>query len=54
VVVATSISYLARWSPASDHPLALELGMLQLGNDLGSGVDIEARHQIVLGASYHF
>jgi len=54
VVVPTSLSYLARWSPAGDHPLTLELGVMQLGGDLGSGFDMEARHQVVLGASYHF
>lgn len=54
VVVPTSLAYVARWSPASDHPLTLEVGMMQLGNNLGSGFDMEARHQVVLGASYHF
>jgi hypothetical protein len=30
------------------------LGMMQLGNNLGSGFDLEARHQVVFGANYHF
>jgi hypothetical protein len=54
VVVPTSLSYVARWSPGSDHPLTLEFGMMQLGNNLGSGFDLEPRHQVVLGACYHF
>jgi hypothetical protein len=54
VVVPTSLSYVARWSPANDHPLTLELGMMQLGNNLGSGFDLEVRHQVVFGANYHF
>ena len=54
VVVPTSLSYVARWSPANDHPLTLELGFVQLGGNLGFGFDMEARHQVVLGATYHF
>ncbi len=53
-VVPTTLSYLARWRPGSDVPLTLELGLMQLGNNLGAGFDMEARHQIVLGANYHF
>ena len=53
-VVPTTLSYLARWRPGNDVPLTLELGLVQLGNNLGAGFDMEARHQIVLGASYHF
>ena len=52
--VPTTLSYLARWQPGNDVPLTLELGVVQLGGNLGAGFDIEARHQIVLGASYHF
>ena len=54
VVVPTSLAYLARWSSASDHPLTLELGMMQLGNNLAPGIDLEARHQAVIGINYHF
>ena len=53
-VVPTSLSYLARWQPGSDVPLTLELGMMQLGNNLGKGFDIEARHQLIIGANYRF
>ena len=53
-VVPTSLSYLARWQPGDDIPLTLELGLVQLGGDLGAGFDIEARHQVVLGVNYHF
>jgi hypothetical protein len=53
-VVPTTLSYLARWRPGSDVPLTFELGLVQLGNNLGAGFDMEARHQIVLEASYHF
>jgi hypothetical protein len=28
--------------------------MVQLGNNLGSGIDMEARHQVVMGINYHF
>lgn len=54
VVVPTSLAYVARWTPAGDRPLTLELGILQLGGNLGSGVDMEARHQAVIGINYHF
>jgi hypothetical protein len=53
-VVPTTLSYLVRWRPGSDVPLTLEFGLVQLGNNLGAGFDMEARHQIVLGATYHF
>jgi hypothetical protein len=53
-VVPTTLSYLIRWRPGSDVPLTLELGMVQLGNNLGSGFDMEAKHQLIIGASYHF
>ena len=54
VVVPTSLAYVARWSPAGDNPISLELGFMQLGGNLGSGVDMEARHQAVIGINYHF
>lgn len=54
VVVPTSLSYVARWQPGSDVPLSLQLGFVQLGGNLGSGFDMEARHQVVLGVNYHF
>lgn len=54
VVVPTSLAYVARWSPAGDNPISLELGFMQLGGNLGSGVDLEARHQAVIGINYHF
>jgi len=54
VVVPTSLAYVARWSPAGDNPITLELGFMQLGGNLGSGVDMEARHQAVIGINYHF
>lgn len=54
VVIPTSLSYIARWHPASDLPLTFELGFVQFGNNLGSGFDLEARHQVVLGIGYHF
>jgi hypothetical protein len=53
-VVPTTLSYLARWQPGSDVPLTLELGLVQLGNNLGAGFDMEARHQLIIGATYHF
>ena len=53
-MVPTSLSYLVRWKPGSDLPLTLELGLVQLGNSLGVGFDMEARHQIIIGANYHF
>ena len=53
-VVPTTLSYLIRWRPGSDVPLTLELGLVQLGNNLGAGFDMEARHQLIIGASYHF
>ena len=54
VVMPTSLSYVARWHPGSDLPVTLELGFVQLGNNLGSGFDLEARHQAVVGIGYHF
>lgn len=54
VVIPTSLSYVARWHPGNDLPLTLELGFVQFGNNLGSGFDMEARHQAVLGIGYHF
>jgi hypothetical protein len=53
-VVPTTLSYLARWQPGSDVRLTLELGLVQLGNNLGAGFDMEARHQLIIGATYHF
>ena len=53
-VVPTTLSYLARWQPGNDVPLTLEMGLMQLGNNLGTGFDMEARHQVVLGINYHF
>ncbi len=53
-VVPTTLSYLARWQSGNDIPLTLELGLVQLGNNLSPGFDLEARHQVVLGATYHF
>lgn len=53
-VVPTTLSYLARWQSGNDVPLTLELGLVQLGGNLGAGFDMEARHQVVIGASYHF
>jgi len=53
-VVPTTFSYLARWQPGRDVPLTLELGLVQLGNNLGAGFDMEARHQLIIGANYHF
>jgi hypothetical protein len=53
-VIPTALSYLVRWKPGSDIPLTLELGLVQLGNNLGAGFDMEARHQLILGANYHF
>lgn len=54
VVIPTSLGYLARWRPGIDVPLTLELGFLQLGGNLGSGFDMEARHQVVVGVGYQF
>jgi hypothetical protein len=54
VAIPTSLSYLARWRPGTDIPLTLELGFMQLGGNLGSGFDMEARHQVVVGVGYHF
>lgn len=53
-VVPTMLSYVARWRPASDTPLTFEVGMMQLGGDLGARFDVEAQHQVVLGVSYRF
>ena len=54
VVIPTSLGYLVRWRPGTDVPVTLELGFMQLGGNLGSGFDMEARHQVVVGACYHF
>ncbi len=54
VIVPTSLSYVARWSSGSDRPLAVEVGVVQLGGNLASAFDMEARHQVVLGLGYHF
>ena len=54
VVIPTSIGYLVRWRPGTDAPLTLELGFMQLGGNLGSGFDMEARHQVAVGVGYHF
>jgi len=53
-VVPTTLSYMIRWRPGSDVPLTLELGLVHLGNNLGAGFDMDARHQLIVGASYHF
>ena len=54
VVIPTSLGYLARWNRGTDAPFTLELGLLQLGGNLGSGFDLEARHQVVVGIGYQF
>lgn len=53
-VVPTTLSYLARWRSGGDRPLTLELGLAQLAGDLAPGVDLQARHQLILGIGYHF
>jgi hypothetical protein len=55
-LVPPTLSYMIRWRPGSDVPLTLELGfgLVQLGNNLGAGFDMEARHQLIVGGSYHF
>ena len=54
VVIPTTLSYVARWRANGESPLTLEVGVVQLGGNLGSGFDMEARHQVVLGAGYRF
>ncbi len=54
VVIPTTLSYVARWRASGEAPLTLEVGVMQLGGNLGSGFDMEARHQIVLGVGYRF
>lgn len=54
VVIPTTLSYVARWRASDEFPLTLEVGVMQLGGNLGSGFDMEARHQVVLGVGYRF
>src|SRR5215472_11448353 len=35
-------------------PLSFDVGIIQLGGNVGSGLQLQARHQLVLGVGYHF
>jgi len=50
----TTLSYFARIRPGSEIPLNIDVGLVQLGGNLGSGWNIQARHQFTMGVSYHF
>lgn len=52
--VPTTLSYFARIRPGSEFPLNIDLGLVQLGGNLGPAWKIQARHQFTLGVSYHF
>src|SRR5579864_1641688 len=54
VTVPTTLSYFLRWQTGSDHPLNLDLALLQLAGKIGPGFDLQARHQFTIGVSYRF
>lgn len=54
VVIPTTLGYVARWRASGESPLTLEVGLMQLGGNIGSGFDMEARHQVILGVGYRF
>lgn len=53
-IVPTTLSYFARIRPGNELPLSVDLGLVQLGGNLGPGWDIQARHQFTMGMSYQF
>jgi hypothetical protein len=53
-VVPTTVSYFVRVRPGSELPFDIDLGLVQLGGTLGSGWNIQARHQFTMGVSYQF
>lgn len=53
-IVPTTLSYFVRIRPGSEIPLNIDLGLAQLGGNLGPGWNIQARHQFTMGMSYQF
>jgi hypothetical protein len=53
-MVPTTLAYSVRVQPKGDTPLHFDFGLMQLGGNLGSGLNLEARHQFTMGASYRF
>lgn len=52
--VPTTLSYFVRLLPGADVPFNLDFGIVQLGGNLGTAWNIQARHQFTLGVSYRF
>lgn len=50
--VPTTLSYFVRLQPGGDLPFNLDFGVVQLGGNLGTAWNIQARHQFTLGVSY--
>jgi len=53
-MVPTTLAYSVRVQPNGDTPLRLDFGLMQLGGNLGAGLNLQARHQFTMGASYRF
>jgi hypothetical protein len=52
--VPTTLSYFVRVRPGGDAPFNLDFGVVQLGGNLGTAWNIQARHQFTMGVSYRF
>lgn len=53
-MIPTTLAYSVRVQPGGDTPLHFDFGLMQLGGNLGSGLNLQAGHQFTMGASYRF
>ncbi len=53
-IVPTTLAYFVRIRPGNELPWSVDLGLVQLGGNLGPGWNIQARHRFTMGISYRF
>jgi len=52
--IPTTLTYCARLVPSKRHHLNLDAGVAQIAGEVGPGVNLKARHQFGMQASYGF
>jgi hypothetical protein len=52
--IPTTLAFFFRVHPRGDVPLAAQFGVAQLAGKVGPGMDLQARHALILGVSYRF
>ena len=52
--IPTTLAYFVRVRPGGDTPVNFDFGVVQLAGRIGSGLDLQARHQLTMGVSYQF